>query len=509
MKANTLVLGLLALGLVSCNGYFSGMDIPNEYDPDIEAVMGDVNQYPSLIQGAYVNYWTYMLDYNTEPLWNMGTNADIFTPGAGNWDMRTYTYLYKGFEKPEISNTDPSASAPKSRWYNFYSVINTVRNMIKVMDSTGIEYKEGGEDATFKVYANCYMLLGLAYSEMALCFDKCFMLTEKTEEVTVEDLKPAKEIRDLALGYLDKCIAICGEHSFTNFSGTMPGGATGTSEKLAQMANFAAARLLAYFPRTNKDEAPDWNKVLSYAKNGLQTDIAATMPEESNYDMWTQAIASYYTSQWTRPSMRIIKMMAPDDPNAKWPRAKDYSFDVNGPYAQITICPDARLNKYFQYTDTAAGSGTNFSESYSSYTFAPDNRFCLCGQPSGEGQIILFTKIESDLIYAEACANTSDLSKAADLVNLSRSVNGGLSDISAASSKDAIIRAIYYEMFVECCFTTGSTGWYNRRRTPVDEFQLTTMSYRELPVPKVELDFYGLDDYTFGGPRDAYKEYEF
>ena len=179
---------------------------------------------------------------------------------------------------------------------------------------------------------------------------------------------------------------------------------------------------------------------------------------------------------------------------------------------KVVNCPDARLNnpEYFVYTDVVTtGSGAQFNNSYSSYYMGEKNRFSLTGQPSGEGTLYLFTKTESDLIYAEALANNGKLAEAAALVNLTHKNVGGMTDIDASSSKDKIIESVYYEMFVECCFASSATGWYNRRRTPVDKFQLTTRSYRELPVPKVEIDFYGLEDYTFGGPRDEYKEYQF
>lgn len=40
MKAKTLVMAAAAaLCLSSCDGYFSNMDIPNEYAPDINVVM--------------------------------------------------------------------------------------------------------------------------------------------------------------------------------------------------------------------------------------------------------------------------------------------------------------------------------------------------------------------------------------------------------------------------------------------------------------------------------------
>lgn len=412
MKAKTLVMAAAAaLCLSSCDGYFSNMDIPNEYAPDINVVMGDINQYPSLVKGAYVNYWQYMLGYDTEPSWNMSTNADIFTPSAGNWDMKTYYYQYSGFEKPELANTDPSSSAPKARWYNFYSIINTVRSMLSKMNEGDLVYTEGGKDMNFKLYANNYFLLGIAYAEMALCFDKCFLLTENTdvETITKDDIRPSSEIRDAALGYLDKCIDICRNNTFSNFDGTFPGNAVGDNTKLMQVANFMAARLLAYYPRTNKADTPDWKKVLEYARNALTEDICAEMPaNEATYGCWSQAVAGYHTSQWVRPSMRIIAMMAPDDKGAVWPIPKDYSFAKDGPMPKVVNCPDARLNnpEYFVYTDVVTtGSGAQFNNSYSSYYMGEKNRFSLTGQPSGEGTLYLFTKTESDLIYAEALAN--------------------------------------------------------------------------------------------------------
>ena len=85
-----------------------------------------------------------------------------------------------------------------------------------------------------------------------------------------------------------------------------------------------AARLLAYYPRTNKADTPDWKKVLEYAKNSLTEDICAEMPaNEATYGCWSQAVAGYYTSQWVRPSMRIISMMAPDDKGAVWPTTEN------------------------------------------------------------------------------------------------------------------------------------------------------------------------------------------
>jgi len=127
MKTKSILISLLTLCLVSCNGYFSDMKVRDEYHPDIAAVMGDINQYPSLIAGAYANLWDYMLNYESET-WGLATEADQYAAGAGNWNLRNFMYRDK-YEKEEINNSDASSSFPKDIWYDYYSVISTVTNM--------------------------------------------------------------------------------------------------------------------------------------------------------------------------------------------------------------------------------------------------------------------------------------------------------------------------------------------------------------------------------------------
>ena len=509
MKTKAILISLLTLGLVSCNGYFSDMKVRDEYHPDIEAVMGDINQYPSLIAGAYANLWDYMLNYESET-WGLATEADQYAAGAGNWNLRNFMY-YDKYEKAEIDNTDASSSFPKDIWYDYYSVISTVTNMLRTMkaDATMV-YKEAGEDVTYKVLANNYFLLGMAYTELALLFDKCLAITEDTDlgNVSAEDFKPASEIQTLALSYLDKCIELCKAHTFDNFAGVFPGGSVANNNKLMRMANFMAARVLAYFPRTNK-ETVDWSKVLGYINTGLDQDVFSTQPDETTYDAWSLAVAGHRNSQWVRINLRIIKMMAPNDPNVKWPMPQGWDYSKEGDIPDVTT-DDKRVKSYFIYTtDPQAPIGTSYGtwEYYSPYLLS--EKYNASGNPDGKGKIYLFMKSESDLIRAEALAQTGKLSDAATIVNQTRVTNGGLTDITASSSKDAILRAIYYERFVECDFAYHITPFYDRRRTPIDEFQITTQSFRQLPVPKVELEFYDMEGYTFGGPRDAYPQYKF
>lgn len=506
MKTKTYLLSLLTIFVTSCDDYFSGMDIKDEYSPNIGVVMSDANQYPSLLSGVCSSYWSALLGYSNEAIWPLGTVSDSYAPGAGNFNLKTWAY-YDGMEKPEIDNTIEDSTFPKAIWYDFYGMINTLKNMLVAVDN-GAVYTESGKDATYKIKANAYFLMGTCYTEMALLFDQAFLITESTdiEAISGESLVPAATVQAKALEYLDKCIEICNQKGdFENLDGLFPNGTMATGDKLKRLANFMAARCLAYFPRTKEEtNKVDWNKVLSYAKDALQEDIIATLPN-NDYAQWTMAQNASPTGGWARINMRVIKMMAPNDPNAMWPLPKDFPGTATLPEI---VSPDHRMITDFIYTpEQKSPAGTSFTgyQNYSPYSL---NRFNDYAN-SGEGDEYLYSKTESDLIYAEALLNTDGVISAVPLVNLTRVNRGHLTDITAASTKENVLRAIYYERFVECGFAYPATPFYDRRRTPIDDFQLTTRSFRQLPVPYIELKFYGLESYTFGGEKDAYPQYKF
>lgn len=501
-----LLSSLAAITLASCDDYFSGMHIKNDYSPDISTVMSDASQYPSLLSGVCCSYWGALLGYDNEAIWPLGTNSDQYAPGAGNFNLKTWSY-YDGMEKPEIDNYDENATFPKAIWYDFYGMINTIKDIITAINN-GTVYTENGQDANYKILANANFLMGCCYTEMALLFDQCFIITEDTdmENISNENIANATVTQATALSYLNECIRICKEHGdFTNLENMFPNGTTATGNKLCNLANFMAARCLAYFPRTKEETASvDWNKVLNYAENGLQEDIIATLPN-NDYGQWTMIQNSAPTGGWARVGMRILKMMCPDDPNAQWPLPRDFGSTTTLPKLQS---PDKRISTDFAYTpENKSPAGTSFT-GYTNYSPYSVNRFNDYAT-DGNGDEYLFPKTESDFIYAKALLNTGATSKAISIINNTRVNRGNLPEITSSSSANEINHALYYERFIECGFPYPATSFYDRRRTPVDEFQLTTRSFRQLPIPYYELKTYGLESYTFGGEKDANSQYKF
>ncbi len=504
MKTKIFLLSLLTTFFVSCDDYFSDMDIKNEYSPNIETVMADASQYPSLLSGVCVSYWNYFLGYGDASFWPFPVNADQFAASAGNWDAKKYMY-YAQCEKPEIDNYDEAAAFPKQFWNDLYAMINTLKDILKAIDN-GAVYREGGEDLNYKILANAYFLMGSCYTEMALLFDQGVLITETTDvsNITAESLVSASEVQKQALDYLDKCIQICQQKGdFTNLANMFPNGTMSTGNKVSQLANFMAARCLAYFPRTN-DEAVDWNRIKGYAQKALQEDIVVSLPN-SDYATFTCVGQASPTTGWNRVGMRILKMMCPNDANAVWPLPIDFSSTAGLPEFNS---PDKRLQTYFTYAPAEKSpAGTTFSgyQNYSPYAL---NRF-NDWTDDDQGTMYLYTLAESDLLYAEALVNTNDIANAVTLINKTRVNNGELTALTASDSKDDVLRALYYERFIESDFPNPVTPFYDRRRTPLDEFQLATRSFRQLPVPYYDLKNFGLESYTFGGAKDENSKYKF
>lgn len=499
MKKITYIYLFLALALFGC----SDLNINNENQPDIKGTLNNPAQYPGFIAGAYNQWWDNALSSNNDgAMWHLAANADAYTPGAANWGIQTY-YYSEGYDKPRIDNTVTSSGFHREIWYNTYGTINTAKNLVYAINVLGKVYTEQNQNANYKILANCYLQLGMYYSDLALLFDKAFIITEYSDvkKVTGDDIQPAINVRDTALMYLDRCIAICESKNFNNFTTTLPNNFISTSDGILRFANFMAARTLAYFPRTAEESKNvDWTRVANYLSHSLDRDLKVNLPLQGWF-VWSMPVAAYRSgNQWFRVGPRILKMMAPNDPGAVWPTPINTNYNL----PEINS-PDKRLKGYFAYnpeTTTPSGGLSYKSRFYSSYALV---RFTQPGQPSQAGELTLLLKAESDLLLAEALLRTNqNKAKAIELINETRKNVGGLDDISVADATDYLLKKVFYERFVELSFTYTSTPFYDRRRVEFDDYKLTPRSFRELPVPLAEIQIFKIKNYdsnkpSFGG----------
>lgn len=500
----TLILAFILSGNFSCKKDFSGLNVANHNSPNISDVLADPSQYSNILQSVYNKWWFYSTstevgDYKNGNMTHLALNADIYTAGAGNWGLRDWTYQ-PDVPKPPINNSDPSAGFNRDIWYNAYSMLHTSRNIARLINQNGKKLMTGGKDKTPILLANAYMQTGMVLGDVGLLFDKAFVITENSvvENITGNDLLPYKTVVDSALIYLDKCIAICESHAGEdNFEGMMPNEFLSTTDKLARFANFYAARLIAYTARTGEENlSADWARVLTYARKGITEDMKVTLPDPLWYAGGSLVLMSdRFGGNWFRVNQRIINMMAtPGDPGAIYPIPQ--SADNKLPAA---TSPDARLGTDFVYTPdiTTISGGLTYNYPYNS--FWQLNRFIDAAGPNPAGDFYIFLATERDLLEAEAVIRSGgDKGAATALINKTRVNRGHLPALSSGNTNEEMLKAIFYERFVEISWTYPPAGFLDRRRTEFPEYQLAPKSWEQLPVPFEELKIFNLESYTFG-----------
>ena len=515
---------VITFGVVSCGEDLFNLDVPNTRNPGTAETLADPSSYPGIIAGSFRTWYleTASLSVGSwaqKPA-RFATNSDSYV-GTG----AEYTYYVTG-EKPRIPNSE-IGGFHEGIWYGHYAGLGPVRDVLMMVDAEGKQYRVSGKDMTHVIQANACFLLGAYYADIALLFDKAFILTEHTdiEGITSNDLADAVEVRDAALAYFDRCIAICTENTFTNLSGLFPGNVLfANNDELKQFANFLAARLLASFPRySDETSSVDWTRVKNYVQNGITKDWMITLPEQGWGDM-TLPNWAYYDelntrSIWYRVNHRVLNMMATDKSKVPWPTPSTWT-NANILTETATSADERFFNSDpndlsndpirsdFIFLDRLSSNDINFQgrNNYSQYAI---NRFCDVGiSPVDHGDLYWYLKAESDLLYAEALIRSNgDKTLAANLINNTRVDRGNLSPALSSESNDDLLKKMFYEKFVECSWTVATTPFYDRRRNEFNEFKLTLGSFRELPVPFRELDIWKIvDSYdnkkpSFGGPE--------
>jgi hypothetical protein len=495
MKKNIFIVLLMIIGLNACDD-FHGLDVKNTNRPDVDLYLSDPAVYPSLISGVYRSWY----DGNSRvgvqgATWTLSYAADVWVAPVMNWGLSSWAWQ-SNFVRQAIYNKDESTGTPRDIWYNRIGALSSLRDVATAILKNGNKYIDAsGNDRTELILANCYLMQGVLLGDLALMFDKAYILTEEFPAAagTAEDLKPAAEVAQEAINRLDKAIALC-NNTFTNLSGALSGDFLSNNVDMAQFANFYAAKILAYMPRTGSETASvDWAKVKNYASKGITKNWVITLPD----NIFGAGDFSFTSKNspgnaWFRIGPRMINMMADTDKKsvAPWPLPIGYAYS-----ADVANCSsDARINIYLEYTASVLGTGgVSFTYPHASqFWFRKAENF-----PQNSGSMPLILKTENDLLRAEVEIRLNgDKALAAQLVNLTRVNIGTLSPVTAAT---VTLDEVFYERFVELGWTWHPTPFFDRRRADIggDKYALMPGTFTQLPVPYVVLKMLGLPAYTF------------
>ena len=365
-----------------------------------------------------------------------------------------------------------------------YAVINTASLVMKAVNG-GVKVGANGVDDNL-VKAMCKFSQGVSYGNLALFFDRGFIVDEN---ISLPGAMPSTAssydaVATKALSYLDEAIALCA-NTFTVPSGWMGSTNNFSNIEFAKLCNSMAARIMANMPRNRTQlAAVNWARVRAYADAGITSDYTIKM---DGYVKWYAEASDYLTYPgWGKTDMYVVNMMDNTQPQ-HWGNVA-----IPNPPAS-TSPQDQRLFSDFAYEGLQWLRPERGYYHYSNYRSKRyDGAFSL-----GDGFIPEIMKAENDMYRAEGRFYTGDLTGAAAIINAGTRVTRGAMTPVAATVVE-LEKAVQQEIMVECQQTGLGIQFYSMRKrnllqkgTPL-HWPLparTLQTFNETPAPY----------YTFGG----------
>ncbi|MEO7366906.1 MAG: RagB/SusD family nutrient uptake outer membrane protein [Gemmatimonadaceae bacterium] len=533
-RLTTLAGGAAVLALVAaCN---PDLNVTNPNAPDVARAIATPSDVRQLIGSSYNTAYLAQQgcaagSCSPNPGIATGVMGDVMTMAFGNFGAR-----FNG-QEPRLAYNNSSAAgdgAVTSDPYDgIYGALGAANDGLKAI-KRGVRVATGASapDETPQFQAFAWLVQGMSLGFESQIFDKGFVVTEDTEGTAT--LVDNKAVRDAAMASYNKAIAAASGKDWTIPVEFTPG-ITLSASNFVKMTSTLAARTLAYNPRTAAENAAvDWAKVLTYANAGISTGAAPfdlqILGDGGNtwFDL-TKGYADLADGSWVRVDQRVIQEADPAQPLEYTSTAApgfgniaDLRFAKGAPNASGSVeTPGADF--WFQKSiPYAVARGVYFFSQWAHARYI-DASFYNDNGLLGLAPYVL--KAENDLLIAEGLIRTNgDLARAATLINKTRVGRGGLSAVTAATPKNELLGAIFYERDVELFDSGASQGWFDRRRIDATVTynglaigniwaakggsNLQKGTPRHLPIPAKELETLGMKVYTYGGasPNPVFPE---
>lgn len=492
-KCFGIVAAALAVTLTSCED----LEVENLNELNSSDIFADPSTFPSVIDGAFLTWWQGI--QLSSPNMPVSVAAQTLSSSWGNWGMRDLGTIPKApIQNTLTYNNRAFMTTPWTRMNAALAQVNDVLRIIN--DDFGGTIDDGnGNDITNQAVANGKMLQGLTLGWLGLIFDQAFIADETVTATGLAELElqPYTAVIEAAVTKLTEAAAVFDSDNSTTH--TAINGLNYNNVEAARFCRSYAAKLLAYSARNGAENAAnDWARILSLTANTVTADIS---PAGDGNFWWTRILIQGQFPLWSRVSQRVINMM---EGGTGGPTAVDPN-NATAPYPwpdgvnslpEITTPRDARIT-----SDFAFNTGIQFAADRGFYFFSSYNFLKYPGYLAAFlGPMPHLTMNEIGMIRAEALVRTGgSKTEAAGLINATRVNRGGLTALTGAESDAALLREITYERLVEFSWDGALNGWFFRRTTTEQQFQLHPGTFEQMPLPAQELEILGLDVYTFGG----------
>lgn len=450
----------------SCQDIETDLEVPSLNDPDYATIASDAASLEAVAGGLFRNW--FMTTSNTDgPAAAMKTMADVATCSWGNFGMKDLS------SEPRVAFNNSSSygnDVTYSYFNSLYSILSDSNMLIFAVENETAEFTDADQ---IKMAGKMGQALSVGY--LALVFDRTWIPNEETGEIVEVD---HNEAMIYALNRLDEAIALA--NAGTSLPENSIAGADVSGASVSKILSSIGARMLVNNVRNKSEKNTiNWEKVKTYASNGITSDFTIFMDDTTWFDLIPKTYLVY--PGWGRVDMRIIHMMDPNTP--------DYWSNTIETLEESTS-PDARLTSDYQYLPSNNFRPARGKYHFSSYRYSRYDDYIT----NWVMDLVEYTKSENDMYLAEAKLNLGDVPGAALIVNTGTRVTRGNLPL-VPETEEAVADAIFYERMVEFAFSTMGISFFEMRKE--DLLQPGTLLH--FPVPGKASATIPESVYSYGG----------
>jgi hypothetical protein len=501
---------LALVAALASTGACVDLSVTNVDAPDRERALSEPGDVEALISGTFRTWWN--LQQGNAPGPAMSSMADEITGSQANFGFQD-----QGMEPPR-----PIINQTAYQWgywvYDPWLLTNralaSIRDGLQSIAQLGLQLGENGADNP-RILAFAKFMQGLFLGNIALQYDRGFVLDETVDDPLTMELQPYAEVMTAARAKLAEARQIAGQDAFT-----IPGGWMGpdgySSADLVRLAHSYEARFMAQVARTPAERAQvDWNGVLSHVDSGVTEDFGVNLDGPSG--VWRIVLKTFMGDG----SDIDLALLGPADQSGAYS-----SYEAVAPHQKtpFTVDTDDRRIRgddslkapgaYVHYRPSIiqpAERGGWYQSNYAPWWYYALDQTRLGFAPE-------LTVTEMGFLAAEAYIRTGRPEFALPYINARREAVGKLPPAtvdgvsgprcvprSAGLLKKAsdrlegacgdLLQTLIYEKQIETAFLYAGSSWYDHRGFGT----LRAGRAIQCPIPQVDLDLLGLPVYTFGG----------
>ena len=497
-------LAIASAVLVGC----ADLEVVNQNDPDRERALASSSDVESLIVGGYQAWW--QTSHWSWPASAMSVAADAHSSSWGNWGMRD-----TGQEPRQAFNNSPSYGnrfIAETPWSLSYRGLVGVRDgFLAIENGTRIQ-EENGPDNTDRALAFGKLIQALVLANVAVIFDRGFIIDETIEDVANAELIDYNAVWDVAEAKFGEVIQMAASGSFTIPSEWVGYNGEWSGARMEEIARAYLTRYRTQVPRNPAErEAVDWAAVRRDAAVGLSRTYAGNYTPVGNWAWHRSKLHTATWRQWARMDYRTI---GPADASGEWerwinaPPNEKTPFDIDTDDRRIAGVTDT-TGHYILYMGNSPFPADRGIYHYSNYI---DIRWEHLRVPTSFiGEYPDLTSKELEFLEAEASYRLGDQVAAMATVNKYRGDKGELPPFTDANGRAPggtrcvpqmpdgscgdLWEALKYEKRIELFHYGFGTEYFDDRGWG----DLVSRTWEQVPIPGSELEILLIDTYTFGG----------